>query len=213
MSSWGRTSAQWEVHAGTSYGREAWASFQEPLSIRSNSATGAKHGELMRPLVTALLSSLETTNPLCQLVIKLHFSRLSFLDKIFLGQQVVIIDKNKTVQDFFEPRERKHQQQFGRLWNQDRETFLWVCGVCWLTSNLVGIQVQVLEETLGDKKTGGGSRCPQDIHPLPKELPGLRLDHVWSAHRTGPCCPVGLQQMRGDPLSRRCGLEPADQGL
>lgn len=39
-------------------------------------------------------------------------------------------------------------------------------------------------------------------HPLPKELLGSYSDHVWSAHRTGPCCPVGLQQMRGDPLSQ-----------
>ena len=57
---WGRTSAQWEVlSAGTSYGREAWNFLLGAFKNRSNpQPSGAKHGELMRPLVSALLSLL-----------------------------------------------------------------------------------------------------------------------------------------------------------
>ena len=57
---WGRTSAQGEVRStGTSYGREAWNFLLGAFKNRSNpQPSGAKHGELMRPRVTATLSLL-----------------------------------------------------------------------------------------------------------------------------------------------------------
>ena len=48
------------------------------------------------------------------------------------------------------------------------------------------------------KKTWGGSRCHSwDISPPLRGPLGSCSDHVWSAHRTRPCCPAGLRQMRG----------------